>query len=65
MITNEQLNKIIMTMLDEITDNSDVLKAIGKAINEVEYLLGRELTVNQQIALVDILKNIIDKHCEY
>jgi UDP-N-acetylglucosamine:LPS N-acetylglucosamine transferase len=35
MITNEQLNKIIMTMLDEVIDNSNVLEVISKAINEI------------------------------
>lgn len=61
MITNEQLNKIIMTMLDEVIDNSNVLEVISKAINEISYLLGRELTVNEQITIVDILKRIIEK----
>lgn len=61
MITNEQLNKIIMTMLDEVIDNSNVLEVISKAINEITYLLGRELTVNEQITIVDILKRIIEK----
>ena len=62
MLTKEQLDKIIYTMLDEITDNSDILKAVGKAVNEIEYLLGKELTVNEKITLVHILKNIIDKN---
>lgn len=61
MITNEQLSKIIMTMLDEVIDNSNVLEVISKAINEISYLLGRELTVNEQITVVDILKRIIEK----
>lgn len=61
MITNEQLSKIIMTMLDEVIDNSNVLEVISKAINEITYLLGRELTVNEQITIVDILKRIIEK----
>ena len=61
MITNEQLNKIIMAMLDEVIDNSNVLEVISKAINEISYLLGRDLTVNEQITLVDILKRIIEK----
>ena len=61
MITNEQLNKIIMTMLDEVIDNSNVLEVISKAINEISYLLGRDLTVNEQITLVDMLKRIIEK----
>lgn len=61
MITNEQLSKIIMTMLDEVIDNSNVLEVISKAINEISYLLGRELTVNEQITIVDILKRIIEK----
>lgn len=61
MITNEQLSKIIMTMLDEVIDNSNVLEVISKALNEISYLLGRELTVNEQITLVDILKRIIEK----
>ena len=61
MITNEQLNKIIMTMLDEVIDNSNVLEVISKALNEISYLLGRDLTVNEQITLVDILKRIIEK----
>ena len=61
MITNEQLSKIIMTMLDEVIDNSNVLEAISKALNEITYLLGRELTVNEQITVVDILKRIIEK----
>ena len=61
MITNEQLSKIIMTMLDEVIDNSNVLETISKALNEITYLLGRDLTVNEQIMLVDILKRIIEK----
>ena len=61
MITNEQLSKIIMTMLDEVIDNSNVLEVISKALNEISYLLGRELTVNEQITLVDMLKRIIEK----
>lgn len=61
MITNEQLSKIIMTMLDEVIDNSNVLEVISKALNEISYLLGRELTVNEQITVVDILKRIIEK----
>lgn len=61
MITNEQLSKIIMTMLDEVIDNSNVLEVISKALNEISYLLGRDLTVNEQIIVVDILKRIIEK----
>jgi hypothetical protein len=52
-------------MLDEVTDSSDILNAVGKANNEITYLLDRDLTVNEQITVVDILKRIIDKHCEY
>jgi hypothetical protein len=48
-------------MLDEVIDNSNVLEVISKAINEISYLLGRELTVNEQITVVDILKRIIEK----
>lgn len=65
MITRDQMNQIVCNMLDEVTDNSDILNAVGKAINEITYLLDRDLTVNEQITLVDILKKIIDKHCEY
>lgn len=59
------MNQIVCNMLDEVTDSSDILNAVGKAINEITYLLDRELTVNEQITLVSILKKIIDKHCEY
>ena len=65
MITRDQMNQIVCNMLDEVIDNSNVLEVISKALNEISYLLDRELTVNEQITVVDILKKIIDKHCEY
>ena len=65
MITRDQMNQIVCNMLDEVIDNSNVLEVISKAINEISYLLDRDLTVNEQITVVDILKRIIDKHCEY
>lgn len=61
MITRDQMNQIVCNMLDEVIDNSNVLEVISKAINEISYLLGRELTVNEQITIVDILKRIIEK----
>ena len=61
MITRDQMNQIVCNMLDEVIDNSNVLEVISKALNEISYLLGRELTVNEQITLVDILKRIIEK----
>lgn len=61
MITRDQMNQIVCNMLDEVIDNSNVLEVISKAINEISYLLGRELTVNEQITVVDILKRIIEK----
>ena len=61
MITRDQMNQIVCNMLDEVTDSSDILSAVGKAINEITYLLDRELTVNEQITVVDILKRIIEK----
>ena len=61
MITRDQMNQIVCNMLDEVIDNSNVLEAISKALNEISYLLGRELTVNEQITVVDILKRIIEK----
>lgn len=61
MITRDQMNQIVYNMLDEVIDNSNVLEAISKALNEISYLLGRELTVNEQITVVDILKRIIEK----
>lgn len=61
MITRDQMNQIVYNMLDEVIDNSNVLEAISKALNEISYLLGRELTVNEQITLVDMLKRIIEK----
>lgn len=61
MITRDQMNQIVYNMLDEVIDNSNVLEVISKAINEISYLLGRELTVNEQITVVDILKRIIEK----
>ena len=61
MITRDQMNQIVYNMLDEVIDNSNVLEAISKALNEISYLLGRDLTVNEQITLVDILKRIIEK----
>ena len=65
MLTRDQMNQIVCNMLDEVIDNSNVLEVISKALNEISYLLDRELTVNEQITVVDILKKIIDKHCEY
>ena len=65
MLTRDQMNQIVCNMLDEVIDNSNVLEVISKALNEISYLLDRELTVNEQITVVDILKRIIDKHCEY
>lgn len=61
MITRDQMNQIVCNMLDEVIDNSNVLEVISKALNEISYLLGRELTVNEQITVVDILKRIIEK----
>ena len=61
MLTRDQMNQIVCNMLDEVIDNSNVLEAISKALNEITYLLGRDLTVNEQITLVDILKRIIEK----
>ena len=61
MITRDQMNQIVCNMLDEVIDNSNALEAISKALNEISYLLGRELTVNEQITVVDILKRIIEK----
>ena len=61
MITRDQMNQIVCNMLDEVIDNSNVLEVISKAINEISYLLGRDLTVNEQITLVDMLKRIIEK----
>lgn len=61
MITRDQMNQIVCNMLDEVIDNSNVLEAISKALNEITYLLGRDLTVNEQITVVDILKRIIEK----
>lgn len=61
MITRDQMNQIVCNMLDEVIDNSNVLEVISKAINEISYLLGRDLTVNEQITVVDILKRIIEK----
>lgn len=61
MLTKDQMNQIVCNMLDEVIDNSNVLEVISKAINEISYLLGRELTVNEQITVVDILKRIIEK----
>ena len=61
MITRDQMNQIVYNMLDEVIDNSNVLEVISKALNEISYLLGRELTVNEQITVVDILKRIIEK----
>lgn len=61
MLTRDQMNQIVYNMLDEVIDNSNVLEAISKALNEISYLLGRDLTVNEQITLVDILKRIIEK----
>lgn len=61
MLTRDQMNQIVCNMLDEVIDNSNVLEVISKAINEISYLLGRELTVNEQITVVDILKRIIEK----
>lgn len=61
MITRDQMNQIVCNMLDEVIDNSNVLEVISKALNEISYLLGRDLTVNEQITVVDILKRIIEK----
>lgn len=61
MITRDQMNQIVCNMLDEVIDNSNVLEVISKALNEISYLLGRDLTVNEQIIVVDILKRIIEK----
>lgn len=61
MLTRDQMNQIVCNMLDEVIDNSNVLEAISKALNEITYLLGRDLTVNEQITVVDILKRIIEK----